>query len=106
MKSIPIIALVLGLGLSGPAMAGGMASDPETGNLNTELLVAQCVVCHGQGGDSVSSTPKLTGMREIQIISKMKGYRDGTLAGTIMPRFTKGFTDAQINVIAANLASN
>lgn len=90
-----------------PALAGGSGSVPaDFQNTNPELIAAQCVACHGQGGNSVMGAPKINGLTQTRITSMMRGYRDGSLSGTIMPRFTKGFTDAQIDAVASKLAAN
>ena len=79
------------------AMAPGTASAE---NLNPELLVGTCVVCHGQGGDSQGHIPALNDMGAGKIASTMAEFRDGKRPGTIMPKIAAGYTPAQIQIIA------
>lgn len=79
------------------AIAPGTASAE---NLNPELLVGTCVVCHGPGGDSQGHIPALNEMGAGKIVSSMEEFRDNKRPGTIMPRIAKGYTPEQIQIIA------
>lgn len=71
---------------------------------NAALAAANCVNCHGQGGASTSKIPKLTEMTPKGMVESLKAFRDGTKAGTIMNRISKGYNDAQIDAITAQIA--
>ncbi|MEX2352549.1 MAG: cytochrome c [Gammaproteobacteria bacterium] len=65
-----------------------------------------CVACHGQGGNSmVPSFPTLAGLEADFIISQLKGFRSGEVAGTTMPAMAASLTDEQIENLAAYLSA-
>jgi sulfide dehydrogenase cytochrome subunit len=49
--------------------------------------------------------PRLTGMDRAAIVKAMQDFRSGQRAGTVMDRIAKGFTDEEIQAIAAWYAS-
>jgi sulfide dehydrogenase cytochrome subunit len=81
------------------------------------LLVGTCVGCHGHEGSSMGpSIPTIAGFDVETFIHIMKTYRDGKQLGdehfvvdehpaTIMERIAKGYTDAQIEVMAKYFGS-
>ncbi len=68
-------------------------------------LAANCASCHGTNGVSVGDMPSLAGQTHQTLAAALKEFRAGTRAGTIMPQLAKGYTDAQIDAVAAYLAS-
>lgn len=67
-------------------------------------LAAQCANCHGTNGKSVAEVPSLAGQAATVIIEKMKDYRDGKQAATVMHQLAKGYTDEQVALIAEYLS--
>ena len=45
--------------------------------------------------------PRLTGLDRAAILRAMQEFRSGQRAGTVMDRIAKGFTDEEIQAIAA-----
>lgn len=72
-------------------------------NFNAGLAAANCYVCHGQRGASTSKIPSLTSLNLRGMSDALKAFSNGTKAGTIMPRIAKGYTDAQLDAIAAHI---
>jgi cytochrome subunit of sulfide dehydrogenase len=69
-------------------------------------IVANCANCHGTDGRSVSAAiPSLAGQDAQVIVQRMKEFRDGRRASTVMQPLAKGYTDAQIEAAAAYLAA-
>lgn len=71
-------------------------------------LAAACAICHGTEGrpagkDSVLSP--LAGMPRDTIASQMRAFRDGKRQGTVMHQLAKGYTDPQIDAMAAWFAA-
>jgi cytochrome subunit of sulfide dehydrogenase len=62
---------------------------------------ASCAACHGTNGVSAGSRPSLAGQPRERLVAVLREYKAGTRAGTVMPQLAKGYTDAQIDAIAA-----
>jgi sulfide dehydrogenase cytochrome subunit len=72
----------------------------------TASLAATCANCHGTDGRSVTSqVPALAGVPRQNIVSALKGFRDGTRPATVMHQLAKGYTDPQIEALAAYFAA-
>ncbi|TSA42493.1 MAG: class I cytochrome c [Betaproteobacteria bacterium] len=68
-------------------------------------MAATCTFCHGTDGRSVGITPSLAGVEKGYMAQQMKDYKAGKRPGTIMHQLAKGYTDAQIDQIAAYFAA-
>jgi len=64
-----------------------------------------CAFCHGTSGHSVGVTESLAGMPKDELQRKMKEFRDGARPSTIMGQIAKGYSDAQLEQIAAYFAA-
>jgi len=64
-------------------------------------LAATCANCHGTAGGSVTAeVVSLAGLPKEHIVSQMKAFRDGMRPATVMQQLAKGYSDAQIELIA------
>ena len=68
-------------------------------------MAATCTFCHGTDGRSVGVTPSLAGVDKSYLAQQMKDYKAGKRPGTVMHQLAKGYTDAQIEQIAAYFAA-
>jgi len=69
-------------------------------------LAAPCAVCHGTDGRAVTKDViPLAGLPREHIASQMRAFRDGTRPATVMHQIAKGYTDAQIDAMAAWFAT-
>ena len=68
-------------------------------------LAATCANCHGTGGVSVGGFVSLAGTKKEDLAGKLMEYKAGTRQGTVMPQLAKGYTDAQIDLIAGWFAA-
>jgi cytochrome c553 len=69
-------------------------------------LAASCAACHGSEGRSVSKEViALAGLPKEHIVSQMKAFRDGARPATVMHQLAKGYTDAQIDLVASYFAA-
>jgi cytochrome subunit of sulfide dehydrogenase len=69
-------------------------------------LVATCAACHGTEGRSVTDeVPAIARMPRDTLAARMKEFRDGKRPATVMHQLAKGYTDSQIEQIAAYLSS-
>jgi len=68
-------------------------------------LAATCASCHGTDGRSVTQeVASLAGLPKEHIVAQMKAFRDGTRPATVMHQLAKGYSDAQIELIADYLS--
>jgi cytochrome subunit of sulfide dehydrogenase len=64
-------------------------------------LAATCASCHGTEGRSVTrEVASLAGLPKEHIVAQMKAFRDGTRPATVMQQLAKGYSDAQIELVA------
>jgi cytochrome subunit of sulfide dehydrogenase len=93
-------ALLVGAGLS-PVFA------QDAKALQVTALAATCANCHGTQGVAVpnANVPGLAGMPASYLIEQMKAFKAGARPATVMHQLSKGFSDAQIDSIAAYFAA-
>lgn len=95
------LALVL---LTGSGAVG--AQDRPDPNL-ARNLAATCANCHGTGGRPVpgSAVEPLAGTDSVVMMQKLRDFRSGAKPATIMHQIAKGYTEAQLELIAAYFAA-
>jgi cytochrome subunit of sulfide dehydrogenase len=62
---------------------------------------AACSGCHPASTRVTSPVPRLAGRDSAAIVKAMQDFRSGVRTGTVMDRIAKGFTDEEIQAIAA-----
>ena len=62
---------------------------------------AACSGCHPSSARSPSPVARLAGRDRAEIVKAMHDFRSGERAATVMDRIAKGFTDDEIQAIAA-----
>ncbi|MDB5763273.1 MAG: cytochrome [Herminiimonas sp.] len=89
------------------AYAGGMPAYAAEPNLTGQRLSATCAACHGTNGMPAAggALPGLAGQSKESLASSMKAFKAGTRQATVMQQLAKGYTDEQIESIAAYLAA-
>ena len=93
-----VLALAAGLLAGGPALA----KDPGPGG----RLAAACAICHGTAGQAATrDVVPLAGLPKDHIAAQMRAFRDGTRAATVMHQIAKGYSDEQIEQLAAWFAA-
>jgi cytochrome subunit of sulfide dehydrogenase len=69
-------------------------------------LSAACFTCHGTNGNSVGGVPpSLAGRDRAELFQTMKDFQSGKRPATIMHQQARGYTDEQIKIIAAYIAT-
>lgn len=69
-------------------------------------LAAPCAICHGTEGRAVTrDVIPLAGLPKDHIAAQMKAFRDGSRPATVMHQIAKGYTDQQIDSLAAWFAA-
>ena len=74
---------------------------------NARNLAAGCAICHGTEGKAAPGAPviPLAGLPREHIATQMRAFRDGQRPATVMHQIAKGYTDAQIDAMAAWFSS-
>lgn len=85
--------------------APALAQDEKA--LNLRSLAATCANCHGTGGRPVanSGVPGLAAMPAVYLVEQMKAFKSGARTATVMHQLAKGYSDAQIDQLAAYFAA-
>jgi cytochrome subunit of sulfide dehydrogenase len=93
--------------MASAALLAAPASAQDAQQLNLRSLAATCANCHGTNGNAVqgSAVVSLAGVPKDYIITQMKAFKDGSRPATIMHQLSKGYSDAQIEQIAAYFAA-
>ena len=94
-RTLLLAALASGAAFASPASAQN--TDPNLGR----NLAAACANCHGTNGLSQQGMPNLAGQQRTYFIQQMQDFRAGRRAATIMHQIAKGYSDEQIDALAA-----
>lgn len=102
MKLLPW-TIVLGLLGMGP---GAFALDRSAPSLARDLA-ATCANCHGTDGQPVagSGSASLAGMEREELLRKLRNFRTDAQPASIMQQIAKGYSEAQLELIAAYFAN-
>jgi cytochrome subunit of sulfide dehydrogenase len=94
-----------GVAFAGQAFAQTAAESAQ--QLNIRSLAATCANCHGTNGKAFegSAVVSLAGLPKDYIVAQMKAFQTGARPATIMHQLAKGYTDQQIDQIAAYFAA-
>lgn len=68
-------------------------------------LAASCAMCHGTAGHSVGGNEPLAGMPKDELARKFREFRAGAKPATAMHQISKGYSDQEIDQIAAYFAA-
>ncbi len=82
--------------LAGPAAAGGGADRD---------LAAPCRGCHSASADAAGGIPILDGQPPAQLAALLLAYKNETRQATLMNRIAKGYSDAELERLAAYLGT-
>lgn len=100
MKLLPTTITALGL-LAAPSLAH--TADPDL----ARNLAATCATCHGTNGKAVQGAgmEALAGMDKTKALQKLNEFRSGAKPASIMHQISKGFSDEQLDLMAAFFAA-
>ena len=75
--------------------------------LYVRTLAANCAQCHGTEGRAApgSALPPLAGMPRDYLLAQLQAFKAGTRAATIMQQLARGYSDAQLEQLAAFFAA-
>jgi cytochrome c553 len=86
---------------AGTVPAALAQSGPDT----ARFVAANCANCHGTAGVAKGAMPSLAGTCKERIAENMRAFRDGKRPATVMHQIAKGYSDAQIDAVAAHFAA-
>src|SRR5262245_57511087 len=84
----------------GSGSANAQRGDPNLGR----NLAATCASCHSTSSD-IGGIPSLGGQRKEELVRKLQQFKTGAVPSTVMQQLAKGYTDEQIDELAAWLAA-
>lgn len=67
---------------------------------STQSLAANCTSCHGPGGVSSGGIPTIAARPKQTLLDSLQGFKAGTLPATVMHQHAKGYTDAELELLA------
>jgi len=84
-----------------------VASPVAAQDVQARNLAAGCAICHGTEGRVPAGAPviPLAGLPRQHIADQMRAFRDGKRPATVMHQIAKGYTDPQIDALAAWFAA-
>ena len=99
MKLFPQLAAICVLAAASVAHA----ADPNLGR----NLAATCANCHGTNGNAVKGAglDSLAGVPKDKTLQKLADFKSGDKPASIMHQIAKGYTDAQLDLIATYFAA-
>lgn len=88
----------------------GASSESHAQNaqaLYARSLAATCANCHGTDGRAVpgSAVISIAGMDRGYLSTQLKAFKSGARPATVMHQISKGYSDAQIEVLAGYFAA-
>ena len=85
------------------------SAQAQTNNTPDPLQVrswaAGCANCHGTNGHARDGMMPLAGVNADWIVATLGQYKRGEKSATVMQQIAKGYTDAQIRLMADHLAA-
>ncbi len=98
----PALLVVLGSLMAGAAQAQTVSPQEA---LYVKALAATCANCHGTAGQAVVGSANATLAGRTDIGAQMRAFKSGARSATVMHQLAKGYSDAQIDAIAAYFAA-
>lgn len=93
-------ALLLGLCLT---VAAGLPANAQ--QIDGAGLADACASCHGVNGHSQGDIPSIGGLDKTTLFSVLKAFKAGQGDPTIMNRIARGYSDAELEALAAYYSS-
>ena len=88
-----------------PALLLALPVNTMASDMRGAILANPCAGCHGTNGASPGSIPAIDDMSAEDIKEELMEFKTDEHKGTIMNRIAKGYTDAEIDLIARYFGS-
>ncbi len=92
------------LGIAALLLCSAAAAQTNAPDLQARAWAASCAACHGTDGKSNSAIPAIAGQDKAVLQQKLLAYKQGTLPATVMHQHAKGYTDAELERLAAHFS--
>ena len=92
MKTKCVLAAAVLVGAAVPLAAA--AAEPPPG-------ASSCSGCHPARAGVETAVPRLAGRSASELVAQMQAFRSGQRPATVMNQIAKGFSEAEIQAIAA-----
>jgi cytochrome subunit of sulfide dehydrogenase len=94
---------IASLAIITPATAISQSKD----ELYVASIASTCATCHGTLGKATngSAVVSLAGLSKDYIVTQMAAFKAGTRPATVMHQLSKGYTEAQVDLIATYFAA-
>ena len=89
--------------VAGALLAAAVGAQAEVAQLR--VWAAACANCHGTMGKAEPGMESLAGKDKDELLQKMLDFKSGKKPATIMHQLSKGYTDEQLQQLAAYFAS-
>ena len=105
-KTLAAIAMAFSGNVMGQQPLPPSFAEPNLGQAGAQRLAANCAACHGTSGRpaSGSSVAGLAGRPRDELVQAMAQFKSGQRPATVMHQIAKGYTDAEIAVIAEHFS--
>ncbi|MFM6985094.1 MAG: c-type cytochrome [Hydrogenophaga sp.] len=84
-------------------LAAAIGAQAEVSQIR--VWAAACANCHGTMGKAEPGMESLAGKDKDELLQKMLDFKSGKKPATIMHQLSKGYTDEQLQQLAAYFAS-
>ena len=100
-------ALAASLALAAGWGVAPSASAQDAQKLRTRALAATCAQCHGTDGHAVEGQAliRLAGLPQDYLLNQLMAFRNGQRPATIMHQITRGYSQEQLETVAAYFAA-
>jgi cytochrome subunit of sulfide dehydrogenase len=93
------VLLTLGAAVLWPLAASAQDADPR-------LIALSCAGCHGPEGHSPGAVPSINGRSAASLAEALRSFRADQRPSTVMGRIAKGYSDAEIEAVARDIAAS
>jgi cytochrome subunit of sulfide dehydrogenase len=87
--------------LAAAPLAAGSSPASPAGAAEAPPGATSCSGCHAGSAGVETPVPRLVGRSASELVSQMEAFRSGQRQATVMDKIAKGFSDAEIQAIAA-----
>lgn len=88
---------------AGALCAAAMSAQAEVNQIR--IWASACATCHGTSGHAQEGNESLAGKDKDEMVQKLMDFKSGRKPATLMHQLTAGYSDEQLQQIAAYFAA-